>query len=65
MTSDRKHWRRLLATALPVLVFFAAVLIIFGLWKGSSMSDGNTAYAQGTEQSAPLVALFEARQWFP
>jgi thiol-disulfide isomerase/thioredoxin len=64
MTSDRKHWRRLLATALPVLVFFAAVLIIFGLWKGSSMSDGNTAYAQGTEQSAPLVALFEARQWF-
>jgi thiol-disulfide isomerase/thioredoxin len=63
MTPNHKHWRTLLAMALFIAIFLAVVLTISGLRKRSSMGNGNTAYAAGTESSGPLSALFEASQW--
>jgi thiol-disulfide isomerase/thioredoxin len=63
MTPNRKHRRLLLTTSLFVVVSLAALFAISGLRKGSSMGNGNTAYAAGTEASGPLRALFEAQQW--
>jgi thiol-disulfide isomerase/thioredoxin len=61
MTPNRKQWRTPLSMTLFVVVFFAAVLAVSILWKGSNMGNGNTAHA--AEPSGPLPALFEAQQW--
>jgi thiol-disulfide isomerase/thioredoxin len=63
MTPNRKHWRTLLTMALFIVILFAAVLTIAGSRQGSSMDNGNTAHAAGTEPSGPLPALFEVQQW--
>jgi thiol-disulfide isomerase/thioredoxin len=63
MTTNRKYGRPLLTIWLFIFVFFAAVFIVSGLRRGSSIANGNTAYAAAIEASGPLHALFEAQQW--
>ena len=64
--SARKIRHRLLPVltmTVFIVAFFAALLSVSVLWKGSNMGNGNTAHAAGTEASGPPPALFEAQQW--